>query len=80
MSAHVILQKQTFNTKEKKDIITDIFKGAVLVVLFGIFARIIYEMINGNTNVKPEILVLPIALSIAVYVINSTLPYKIQII
>lgn len=80
MSAHVILQKQTFNTKEKKDIITDIFKGAVLVVLFGIFARIIYEIINGNTNVKPEILVLPIALFIAVYVINSTLPYKIQII
>lgn len=79
MSAHVILQKQTFNTKEKKDIINDIFKGTVLLVLIGLFVKILYEIKNGN-KVKPEILVLPVVLSIAVYIINATLPYKIQFI
>lgn len=79
MSAHVILQKQTFNTKEKKDIITDIFKGTVVFVSIGLFAKILYEIYNGN-NVRPEILVLPVVLSLAVFIINATLPYKISFI
>jgi hypothetical protein len=77
MSAHVILQTQTFNTKEKKDIIADIFKGTVAVVLLGLLVKILYEMKNGN-KVKPEILALPVVLSLAIYFINSTLPYKIN--
>jgi hypothetical protein len=77
MSAHVILQKQTFNTKEKRDIIADIFKGTVALVLLGLFVKIVYEMKNGN-QVKPEIIALPVVLSLAVYFINATLPYKIR--
>lgn len=76
---HVILQKQTFNTKEKKDIIADIFKATVIAVLLGLLVKILYELKNGN-KVRPEILVLPVVLSLAVYFINATLPYKIHFV
>jgi len=77
MSAHVILQKQTFNTKEKRDIIADIFKTAVSVIILVLFVKIIYALRKGNT-VKPELIVLPVVLSLAIYFINTTLPYKIN--
>jgi hypothetical protein len=79
MSEHVILQKQTFNTKEKKDIIVDIFKATFVAVLFGLLVKILYELKQGN-KVRAEIVVVPVVLSLAVYFINTTLPYKIRFI
>lgn len=79
MTEHVIIQKQSFNMKEKKDVIMDIFKGIVAVFLLLLGATVLYKLKNGQ-KVRTEVILFPLIISLIIYVLNTTLPYKIQLL
>ena len=79
MSEHVIIQRQTFNIKDKKDVAMVIFKGIVAVFLFSLLVTVMIKLKNGQ-EVRTEVILFPIMISIVIYALNTTLPYKIQLL
>jgi len=79
MNEHVIIQKQTFNIKDKKDVVMVIFKGIVAVFLFSLLVTVMIKLRNGQ-KVRTEVILFPIMISIVMYALNTTLPYKIQLL
>ena len=85
---YVVIQKQTFNMKDKTDTAITIFIY-ILRILTGIILFLVLRIIIKNIrekseekviNVIKETILIPIMLSLIIYSLNTTLPFKFSLL